>query len=57
MVVFLKLTTKHFTGVGDRNNLCLDVPGNVVITVTTPSDEQGPTAPLLKTAHHDSSKH
>ncbi|XP_060564127.1 uncharacterized protein LOC132723425 isoform X1 [Ruditapes philippinarum] len=44
---------KHQKGTGDRNHLGLDVPSNVVITVTTPSDEHGPTAPLLKTAHHE----
>ena len=44
----------YFKGAGDRNHLGLDVSSNVVITVTTPSDEHGPTAPLLKTAHHES---
>lgn len=43
-------TEKHHTGIADRNSLGLDVHSNVVITVTTPSDDQGPTAPLLKTA-------
>ncbi|XP_045178429.2 uncharacterized protein LOC123538409 isoform X2 [Mercenaria mercenaria] len=44
---------KQQKGTGERNHLGLDVPSNVVITVTTPSDEHGPTALLLKTAHHE----
>ena len=33
----------------DKHHLTLNVPNNsVMITVTTPSDEHGPTDPLLK---------
>lgn len=44
---------EHAAALGDRNHLTLDVPSSVLITVTTPSDEHGPTSPLLKTSQHE----
>ncbi|KAL4216857.1 hypothetical protein ACF0H5_023321 [Mactra antiquata] len=45
--------TNHHKAHLDRHHLGVEGSSNVVITVTTPSDEHGPTAPLLKTAQHE----